>query len=56
MAKMTKEDALRHLGGSAESIDRGLRQFTQAAKVLSSDHPRLIDEHPLQWVGVYKAR
>ena len=53
---MTKTDALRHLGGSAEGIDRQLRQFTDAAGVLSSDHPRLIDEHPLQWVGVYQGK
>ena len=53
---MNKKDALRYLGGSVENIDRQLRQFTDAAKVLSSDHPRLIDEHPLQWVGVYQGR
>ena len=53
---MTKTDALRHLGGSAEGIDRQLRQFADAAGVLSSDHPRLIDEHPLQWVGVYQGK
>ena len=56
MGKMTKKDALRHLGGSVEGIDRELRQFADAAGVLSSDHPRLIDEHPLQWVGVYQGK
>ena len=56
MGKMTKNEALRHLGNSAEAIDRELRQFSDAARVLSSDHPRLIDEHPLQWVGVYRGR
>ena len=53
---MTKKDVLRHLGGSAESIDRELLQFTDAAGILSSNHPRLIDEHPLQWVGVYQGK
>ena len=56
MASMTKKDALRHLGGSVGSIDRELRQFADAAKVLSSDYPRLIDKHPLQWVGVYQGK
>ena len=53
---MTKNDVLRHLGGSAKGIDRELRQFADAAGVLSSDHPRLIDQHPLQWVGVYQGK
>lgn len=53
---MNKKDALRHLGGSAKGIDRQLRQFADAAGVLSSDHPRLIDEHPLQWIGVYQGK
>lgn len=56
MTKMTKNDVLRHLGGSAMEIDRGLRRFADAAKVLSSDHPRLINEHPSQWVGVYHGK
>jgi hypothetical protein len=53
MGKMTKEEALRHLGGSVDEIDRDLREFAEAAKVLSSKHPRLIDEHALEWVGIY---
>ena len=56
MGRMTKKEALRHLGGSVEAIDRELRQFSDAATVLSSDYPRLIHEHPLQWVGVYQGR
>ena len=56
MDKMTKKDVLRHLGGSAEGIDRELRQFADAAGILSSNHPRLIDEHPLQWIGVYQGK
>ena len=53
---MDNKDVLRHLGGSAEAIDRELRQFSDAAQALSSNHPRLIDEHPLQWVGIYQGR
>ena len=56
MGKMTKREALRHLGGTVEIIDRELRLFAEAAQVLSSDHPRLINEHPLQWVGVFDGR
>ena len=56
MANENHKDALHHLGASAKDIARELTEFTEAAKVLSSDHPRLIDEHPLQWVGVYHGR
>jgi hypothetical protein len=34
-------------------MDRELRAFSRAARVLSSDHPRLIDKHPKQWVGIF---
>lgn len=44
------------MGGSAAQIDRELSEFREAAKVLSSDHPRMIDEHPLQWIGVYQGK
>ena len=56
MNRMNEKDVLQHLGGSAESVDRALRAFTAAADVLSSDHPRLIDVYPRQWVGVHGGR
>jgi hypothetical protein len=34
-------------------MDRELRAFSRAARILSSDHPRLIDRHPKEWVGIY---
>ena len=37
-----------------EDIARGLREFSKSAEMLSNDRPRLINEHPLQWVGVYR--
>lgn len=56
MGKMAEDELLRHLGGTPAEIDRELQQFAEAADVLSSDHPRLIDEHPLQWVGIYEGK
>ena len=56
MAKFSAQEALEHLGGSAVQIDQELRRFREAAKVLSSDHPRMIDKHPLQWIGVYEGK
>ena len=41
------------LGATPKQIDRELRAFSRAAKVLSSDHPKLIEQHPKEWVGLY---
>lgn len=56
MAKLMKKQLLAQIGASPEAIDRELTAFAQAAKLLSSDHPRLIDEHPKQWIGVYRGK
>jgi hypothetical protein len=56
MPKFSAQEALKHLGGSAAQIERDLRGFREAASVLSSDHPRMIDDHPLQWIGVYEGK
>ena len=37
-------------------MDRELRKFSRAARVLSSDHPSLINEHPNEWVGIYDGK
>jgi hypothetical protein len=41
------------LGATPKQIDRELRAFSRAARVLSSSRPRLIDQHPKEWVGLY---
>ena len=45
---------LSRLGNDPEDIARGLREFSKSAEMLSNDRPRLINEHPLQWIGVYR--
>ena len=35
-----------------KKIAQSLRKFQRAARVLSSNQPRLIDEYPDQWVAV----
>ena len=45
---------LSRLGSDPEDIARGLREFSKSAEMLSNDQPRLINKHPLQWVGVYR--
>jgi hypothetical protein len=44
------------LGATPKQVDRELRAFSRAAKLLSSDHPRLIDEHPKEWVAIYDGK
>jgi hypothetical protein len=44
------------LGATPKQVDRELRAFSRAAKVLSSDHPRLIEEHPKEWVAIYDGK
>lgn len=53
MAKFSRDQVLDLLGASPEAVSTELTAFAEAAKVLSSDHPRLIDAHPMEWVGVF---
>ena len=49
------ENPIRSSFGTASAdIARGLREFSKSAVMLSNDGPRLIDEHPWQWIGVYR--
>ena len=41
-------------GGDSEDIAEGLREFSRSAERFSNDRPRLINDHPSQWVGVYR--
>ena len=56
MPKFSTAEALKHLGGSAAQIARELSSFGEAVKVLSSNHPRMIDEHPFRWIAVYEGK
>jgi hypothetical protein len=41
------------LGATPKQISRELRTFSRAARLLSSNHPRLVDKHPKEWVGLH---
>ena len=41
-------------GSAPEDIARGLREFSKSAEMLANDQPRLIDEYPRKWIGVYR--
>ncbi len=56
MAQLKKKNLAAHLRATPKQIDRELRTFSRAARVLSSDHPRLIEKHPKEWVGIYDGK
>ncbi len=39
---------------SGREVASGLTEFSEAAKRLSSDQPRLIDQYPDKWIAVAK--
>jgi hypothetical protein len=54
LAQLAKKNLAGYLRGvNPQQIDRELRSFSRAARVLSSDHPRLVGRHPEQWVGLH---
>lgn len=53
MQRITEEQ-VRDLLGDPKELASDLYDFQRAASALSSKHPRLIDEYPKQWVGVYQ--
>jgi len=55
MANARKKIA-RHIGATPKQVDRELRSFSHAARLLSSDHPRLIEKYPQKWVGIYDGK
>jgi pyrimidine operon attenuation protein/uracil phosphoribosyltransferase len=48
-----EQDIMETFGASPKEIDRDLQQFRKSAQILSKNHPRMIDEHPQKWVGIY---
>ncbi len=46
------EEFLRAIGDPGEAVEE-LDQIKRSAEVLSSDHPRLIDEYPQRWVALH---
>ena len=50
--KVAVLSALARMNETPENVARSLRNFQRSAQAFSSNHPRLIDEHPDQWVAV----
>jgi hypothetical protein len=54
LAQLAKKNLASYMReATPKQIDRELRSFSRAARLLSSDHPRLIDSHPKEWVGIH---
>ena len=45
-------NVLTQMSEHQSTMARSLRAFQRSARVLSDNHPRLIDEYPNQWVAV----
>ncbi len=50
------DTAAAFFGGNPEEIAKGLREYSKSAEVLSAFQPRLINEYPMKWVGVYRGK
>jgi len=44
-------DVLTRMNEHPSAMAQSLRAFQRSARVLSDNHPRLIDEYPNQWVA-----
>jgi hypothetical protein len=54
LARLAKRNLASYLRDvTPKQMDSELRSFSRAARLLSSDHPRLIDRYPNQWVGIH---
>lgn len=51
-----KTDDILKVLGDPRKVDDELQRFRKAARVLSSNHPRLIDRYPQQWVAIHEGR
>ncbi len=40
----------------AKKIIKNLQEFTKSAEFVSSNHSRLLEEYPSQWIGVYRQK
>ena len=54
--KVTNRKSVIDLIRDPRQVDRELRSFQRTALILSSDHPRLIDEYPRQWIAAYRGK
>jgi hypothetical protein len=50
--KATVMSALAQMGERPGAAARSLRGFERSAQVLSSNHPRLIDEYGNKWIAI----
>ena len=56
MARLTRKNIKSHLGATPRQVDRELRAFSRTARLLSSDHARLIERYPNEWVGIHDGK
>lgn len=50
------EDEILAILGDPAEIDRSLTSFRESAQLLSSEHPRMIEQYSKQWVALYEGK
>lgn len=53
-SRATTRAEVMSLLGDPRVVDKDLKRFRRSSRALSSDRPRLINEHRDRWVAVYK--
>lgn len=56
MPRETLERSVLRQLGKTKTVAQEMARFKKAAKALSSNHPRFIEEYPKQWVVVYDGK
>ena len=54
MSQVYDQDAILELLGDPSQVDQELTSFSETAKILSSEHPRMIEQYPKQWIALYQ--
>lgn len=53
MASKIDEKKLREILGDPKVVSEQLESFRASTDLLSTEHPRMIDQYPKQWVAIY---
>ena len=54
MSQVHDQDAILELIGDPSQVDQELTDFSETAQILSSEHPRMIEQYPKQWIALYQ--
>ncbi len=56
MSSTQDKDEIIAIIGKPEAVASELAEFQKTVRALSSNHPRMIDKYPRQWVAIYRGK